>query len=128
MPPPLRATFMVTRRVAELAGGDEALVDLFASRLRTVLTPQGYSISCTPSLVAAIEESPARPAPMLLLLLRRPLPWETALELWWEGYDIARHGLPFADNALPPDDAFAMLFAKVRDLIAEWPEIVAECA
>lgn len=117
---------MVTRRVMDLAGGDEALMELFGLRLRTVLTPEGFDTGWSNAMVVAFKEEAVSPRAFIVLNCRRPLPWETELEFWFEGYDLLRGGTPFNDNQLPPSDPFSMLYARVRDLIAEWPEIIAE--
>ncbi len=110
----------------ELAGGEEALMDLFASRLRTVLAPHDYDVGHSWAMVAAFKNEGESPRPFFSLIHCRPLPRDALIECVWEGLDLRRDELPPRGTSLPPSDPFVMLYASIRDLISEWPEVIVE--
>ncbi|MEQ1817377.1 MAG: hypothetical protein ABL871_02110 [Terricaulis sp.] len=109
----------------DLCGGHEEMIDLFAARLRGFLTPYGYDVHANDLMAIAL--CPIGNGTQMILLsfgsYRDDKPPEVKFEL--EGFDTSRGIIPvIGRDELPPGDAFGALFAKVRDLVYDWPEVL----
>ena len=109
----------------DLCGGHEEMLDLFASRLRGLLTPHGFEVHAQSLMVVMIR--PLERGSELLILsfgsYRDFEPLKVRFDL--EGCDTERGIIPvIGRDAVPANDPFGDHFAKARDMIYDWPEVL----
>lgn len=109
----------------DLFGGHEQLIDLFAARLRGFLAPHGYEVHAQDLM--AVAHCPVGDGTQMMVLLygsyRDDEPPNVRFEL--EAFDTSRGIIPvIGRDKLPPGDAFGEIFASVRDLVYDWPEVL----
>lgn len=121
--PGLIQDFSVSVRALELAGGYRGILDLFGARLTSFLAPHDYGVVWGGQIIGAFADPQNAEPPFLILGIGGYQAGDTLAPAVLEGVDD--YSIAWKASLLPHDEAFAMLFARVRDLIADWPEISA---
>ncbi len=107
-------------------GGHEALLDLFLSRLRGFLAPYGFEVGGNDLMAVACRPAGERTQMFVLSYGSYRDPGTVNVRFGFEAYDTSRSIIPVVGHdQLPPGDEFGEIFAKVRDLIYDWPEVQA---
>lgn len=123
---PLRTRLIVSRRALDLAGGQSALLELFASRLRAFSREQGYLHDVGSNDCWAWRRTPVGEGPQQYFRLYAPRDIEPPVnvEAELETYDTLREICPDQqDPDFVPDDPLLDLHNTLVALIREWPEM-----
>jgi hypothetical protein len=125
---PLSVDFEVSTSAIDLAGGVAAMNERFALRLGAHLRDRGehFDVWHTDMMAIASGRTDSNNGIMLMIVNQ----WTPArfrgptVTYHLEGVDAVRHiiAAPGCDD-LEPDDPFWLLFASVRDLVLDWPEV-----
>lgn len=123
------AAFKVSREALKLAGGQEPLHDRFAARIRAHFAARGekFDVSFSNVSIRADEQDPeGRRGRSFLFDYQANLEWLAGptTNYLLTGLNITPEMEPVPDEDIEAVAAFGALFDSLRDLIADWPEIM----
>lgn len=125
---PLEVRLCISRRAIDLAGGAEVMNNLFAARLRGFLEARGEMFDVWSSDIFTCATGDDDGRRMFVMSNSAQRFWgetEGPIEYCFEGFDVARGIIPVTgSDCVRPNDSFWLLFAALRDLVVEWPEVV----